>query len=102
MKYFTAAYIAMLIVIFLLPFYSVENYAIWKNTTSQLGAQHAPNAWIMNVVFAALGSGSIIAGWKFLKNYVFHKAVLIIFGSSLILTAFYQHAPIDTTADYNV
>lgn len=88
------AYILMLLVIFILPFFSVDQYSILKNTTSHLGAQGAPNAWVMNVVFALLGIAAIVDGWRHLSNYWLHKAILIVFGASLFLTGFFQHAPI--------
>jgi hypothetical membrane protein len=99
--YLAMAYIIMLLVMFILPFFSLENYSILKNTTSHLGAQNTPNAWIMNVVFLLLGTASIIGGWRFLGKYWFHKIALIGFGASVILTAFYQHAPIDNLLEYS-
>ena len=87
-------YIVMLLVMFILPFFSVEEYSIMKNTTSHLGAQGAPYAWVMNAVFVLLGTAAIVDSWKWLSNYWLHKVVLTIFGISLILTAFFQHAPI--------
>ncbi|MFC1866113.1 DUF998 domain-containing protein [Chloroflexota bacterium] len=84
----------MLLVIFILPFFSVDEYSILKNTTSHLGAQGAPYAWVMNVVFVLLGIAAIVDGWMRLSNFWLHKIVLTIFGVSLILTAFLQHAPI--------
>jgi hypothetical membrane protein len=97
-----SAYILMLLVIFILPFFSVDQYSILKNTTSHLGAQGAPNAWMMNVVFAVLGVASIVDGWTRLSNFWLHKAVLIIFGTSLFLTAIFQHAPIVPGVAFNV
>jgi len=88
------AYILMLLVMFTLPFFSVDEYSIVKNTTSHLGAQGAPYAWLMNVVFALLGIAAIVDGWMRLSKYWLHKVVLTIFGISLVLTAFFQHAPI--------
>jgi len=88
------AYLIMILVVFFLPFFSAEEYSISHNTTSHLGAQNTPNAWIMNVVFVLLGIASIIDGWERLPRYWMHKAVITIFGISLILTAFFQHAPI--------
>jgi hypothetical membrane protein len=79
---------------FILPFFSVDEYSILKNTTSHLGAQDAPYAWVMNVVFALLGIAAIVDGWMRLSKYWLHKVVLTIFGMSLVLTAFFQHAPI--------
>jgi len=88
------AYSLMLLVMFILPFFSVNQYSILKNTTSHLGAQGAPYAWVMNAVFVLLGTAAIVDSWKRLSNYWLHKVVIIIFGISLILTAFFQHAPI--------
>ena len=88
------AYILMLLAMFILPFYSVDEYSILKNTTSHLGAQGAPYAWVMNVVFALLGTAAIADGWVRLSDYWMHKAVLVVFGISLFLTAIIQHAPI--------
>ncbi|UCG92615.1 MAG: DUF998 domain-containing protein [candidate division WOR-3 bacterium] len=62
----------MLLVIFILPFYSFEEYSIIRNTTSQLGAHAAPNGWVMNLTFVLLGVTSIISGWKYLGRYWFH------------------------------
>jgi len=95
-------YIIMLLVIFILPFFSVPGYSIIKNTTSQLGAQFAPNAWIMNVTFVSLGVSSIIAGWRFLDGFMFHRIFLLLFGISLVLTAFFNHAPLDPDIQYNL
>ena len=89
-----AVYILMLLVMFILPFFSVNEYSILKNTTSHLGAQGAPYAWVMNVVFVLLGTATIVDGWVRLSNYWLHKVVLTVFGMSLVLTAFFQHAPI--------
>lgn len=93
-SYLVFPYLLMLLVIFILPFYSVESYSILQNTTSHLGAQHAPYAWVMNTTFVLLGLGSMLSGWPYLKGYGFHKLALLIFGFSLIGAAIYQHAPI--------
>jgi len=91
----------MLLAIFILPFFSVEEYSILRNTTSHLGAQDAPNAWIMNLVFALLGIATIIDGWERLPKYWMHKALVTLFGMSLIFTAFFQHAPIVQGATFS-
>ncbi len=102
LKFFLAVYLAMILVIFILPFYSIENYHIIRNTTSQLGAQNTPNAWIMNMTFVMLGILSIVSGWAILKGFYFHRTVLLIFGISLMLTAVFRHAPISADLLYNV
>lgn len=97
-----AAYVLMLLVIFILPFYSVPEYSIIRNTASQLAAQSAPNAWMMNFTFISLGLGSIIAGWRFLDGFSFHRMILSIFGLSLTLTAFFGHAPVNAGIGYSL
>lgn len=96
------AYILMLLVIFILPVFSVDEYSILKNTTSHLAAQDAPNAWVMNSVFILLGLASIIDGWKRLSGFWLHKATIIVFGISLTLSAFFQHAPIVPDAEFSL
>ena len=91
----------MLLVIFILPFFSVEEYSILKNTTSHLGAQDAPNAWIMNIIFAFLGIAAIIDGWRNLSGYWLHKITIVVFGLSLVMVAFFQHAPIIPDASFS-
>ena len=94
-------YVLMLLVVFILPLFSVEEYSILKNTTSHLGAQGAPNAWVMNVVFALLGIAAAFDSWKRLSNYWLHKILIVVFGASLFLTAFFQHAPIVPDAAFS-
>ncbi len=101
-KILLTAYLIMWVVIFILPFYSVASYSIIRNTTSQLGAQQTPNAWIMNITFILLGVGSILSGWNYLKGYWFHKALLTLFGFCLVLTAFFHHAPVDISLTYDI
>ncbi len=79
---------------FILPFFSVPEYTIIRNTTSHLGAQFAPHAWIMNTTFVLLGLGTIISGWSYLRGYLFHRILLVFFGLALCLTAVFQHAPV--------
>jgi hypothetical membrane protein len=95
------AYTSMLFVVFILPSFNVDEYSIPKNTTSHLGAQGAPYAWVMNVVFGLLGIAVIVDGWKRLEKYWLHRVVLTIFGISLILTAFFQHAPIVSGVEFS-
>ena len=97
-----AVYVLMLLVIFILPFFSVDEYSILTNTTSHLGAQGAPYAWVMNAVFALLGIAVIVDCWGRLSKYWFHEVILTIFGISLIFTAFFQHAPIISNVEFNI
>ncbi len=87
---------------FILPLFSVPEYSITRNTLGELGAQSAPGAWIMNSVFILLGLGSVIAGWSFFDGFVLHRIILVLFGISLTLTAFFNHAPVDPDIQYNI
>jgi hypothetical membrane protein len=94
MKIFVASYILLIVTMFVLPFFSAEEYSIVKHTTSQLGAQKTPNSCIMNIIFASMGITSIWAGWVHYEGFWFQRILLLIFGISLILVAIYNHAPI--------
>ena len=97
-----AAYFLLLMVMFILPVYSAQEYSIIRNTLSQLGAQNTPNAWIMNFTFVTLGIGSIIAGWRYFEGFAFQKLFLILFGISLSLAAFFNHAPVNNLIQYKI
>lgn len=101
LRYLLSAYVVMLIVMFLLPSFSVEGYSVLKNTTSHLGAQNAPYAWVMNVVFFMLGAVCILEGWLHLNRFWFQKLILTVFGLGLILTGIFQHAPINPGIPFN-
>lgn len=102
MKLFIATYILMLLVIFILPFLSVESYSIVANTTSHLGAQKSPAAWVMNVTFVLLGIATARAAWLYFRHYMFQKIILTVFGLSLVMTAVFRHAPIEKNLAYDV
>ena len=97
-----AVYLLMLLVIFILPFFSVPEYSILKNTTSHLGAQGAPNAWVMNAVFGLQGLAAIADGWQRFSGLWFQMVILVVFGVSLFATAFFQHAPIVRGVEFSV
>lgn len=91
-------YAAILVYIFFilvttgLPFYSFEGYSILSNTTSHLGAQGSPHAWLMNLVFWCLGVMAILI--TYVSRIRFHQIVGALFGISLILTGVFPHAPL--------
>lgn len=87
---------------FVLPFFTAEGYYIISHTTSQLGAQNTKNAWIMNFVFVLMGLTTIYVGWKHYDGYWLHKILLLLFGMSLVFTAVYSHAPINSLISYNI
>ena len=95
-------FILLCVVMFILPFYSADGYSIIRHTTSQLGAQLTPNAWVMNLMFMAMGLACILEGWLHLKGFWFHKVVISVFGIGLMMTAVFHHAPIDEGLAFNV
>ena len=56
----------------------------------------------MNFTFVSLGIGSIIAGWRYFEGFAFHRLFLILFGISLTLAAFFNHAPVNTLIQYKI
>ncbi len=104
-RYLLFTSLLLLLVMFVLPFYSVDAYSIVKNTTSHLGAQNAPNAWMMNVTFIIVGISCVLEAWLHLGKFWLHKILLSVFGLGLVLTGIFRHAPIvegvifDATAD---
>ncbi len=97
-----AAYILVLLTMFILPFFSVAEYSIIRNTLSELGAQAAPNAWIMNLMFVSLAIGSVIAGWGYFNCHMFQRIILLLFGISLILLAVFNHAPVNPETQFDI
>ncbi len=93
-RYLRITYSLLLLVMFILPFFSDDAYSIIKNTTSHLGAQNSPNAWIMNITFILVGMSCIIEAFLRLKRLWFQRIVLCIFGLSFAFTGIFRHAPI--------
>ena len=56
------AYVLMLIIMFILPFFSVFEHSIIRNTLSQLGAENSPIGWLMSINFVSFGISSGVSG----------------------------------------
>lgn len=96
-----AVSVVMVLVIFGLPFFSVPEYEIQRHTTSELAAQGAPHAWIMNTVFVLLGVASLLDGWPRLSGLWFHRIALCVFSVALVFVAIFQHAPVPADVAYS-
>jgi hypothetical membrane protein len=90
----TGAYIVLVMVMFFLPLWSFSGYSIIKNTTSHLGAQGSPHAWIMNLTFIAIGLATFFAVTLKVRSYPFHVLVIGIFSASLVGTGLFRHEPL--------
>ena len=101
-RYVLFAYVILLAVMFILPFFSAEGYSMLRHTTSQLGAQNTPFAWVMNTTFVLMGAACVLDGWRHLGHYWFQKILLTIFGLGLILTGIFSHAPITAGVPYSL
>ncbi len=86
------SFILFLTVSFLLPFFSFKGYSVLSNTTSHLGAQGSPYAWVMNTVFILLGIMTILHTGR--TGSLYSRIFGLIFGLSLALTGVFQHAPL--------
>lgn len=82
-----------------LPVFSFEGYSVLSNTTSHLGAQGSPYAWIMNFVFILLGISSILITCP--SRLPYNRIFGLLFGLSLILTGVFRHAPLTEGLDVN-
>lgn len=91
----------LILVIFLLPFYSEVGYSIIKNSISELGAQNTPNAYIMNTVFVLLGMGIIIDTISSRSLSRAEKLLILTFGVTLTCTGIFSTKPISPEIDYN-
>ena len=97
-----AGYVLGLLAMVILPVITSHGYSIIRNTLSELGAQSAPEGWIMNLIFVCLAFGSVIAGWNYFEGFLLHRIVLVLFGISLTLMAFFNHAPLNPGIRYNL
>lgn len=93
-------FILFLVVSTCLPFFSFEGYSILSNTTSHLAAQGSPFAWLMDIVFVCLGMMAIFTAYATRIRY--HQVIGGIFGLSLVMTAFFPHAPLVVGVPVNV
>ena len=83
-------YAVLIVVSLSLPFISFDGYSILSNTTSHLGAQGSPNAWVVNLTFILLGLNTLRV--MIHTQIKYHQFFGSIFGISLILTGIFQHA----------
>jgi len=88
------AFGCLLSVMFVLPYFSVEDYVIWRNTTSHLGAQGAPYAWLMNGSFILMAVATAQLAFTRMRSYGFQQVCIAVFSIGLVGTALFRHAPI--------
>lgn len=104
----TAATIALLGVIGIVlaaavgPLFSHPNYSSLAHTMSELAGQTMPNAWIMRLGFVIFGACTALAAALCLKVRPHTAAPLMVFGTAMIVAAFWSNAPIDRTIAHSI
>ncbi|MBI1338888.1 DUF998 domain-containing protein [bacterium] len=83
------------------PFVTAPGYSVVRHSISELGAQGAPNAWIMNVGFAAFGAGVLTDAVRRIRNAQVVGWSFVVFGASLFGVAAFSHSPIDPAAAFS-
>lgn len=101
-KAFLLGFLILLLVMFILPFFSAQGYSMVRHTTSELGAQFTPNSWIMNIIFMGLGVLCILEALFTLRSFKMHQMILMLFGLGLILSGIFKHMPIDPDLSYRI
>ncbi|MEL6810321.1 MAG: DUF998 domain-containing protein [Bacteroidota bacterium] len=91
---YAIVYVLMLLVSFVLPFFSSEGYSIRENSLSELGAQETPYSWVMNIIFMLLSIVTVFLATKVLKRYWLPLYLLYFFAAAFFFTGVYRHAPI--------
>ncbi|MBP7842766.1 DUF998 domain-containing protein [Candidatus Woesebacteria bacterium] len=94
-------YSLMVLVIFILPYFSAEGYSIFLHTTSELGAQNTPNSWIMNCIFILLALGTVYGAWIKFRKDILLVFLIFVFSFSLSMTAVFSHAPISMDIQFS-
>lgn len=83
-----------ILIIFLLPRFSFEDYSISLNSISQLGGQWHPYAWVMNIFgFMLMGLGIVVLYLK-IPLSLLSKTLVLAFGVLMIAVGFFQHEPV--------
>jgi hypothetical protein len=80
------------------PIYTVDNYSIISNLSSELCAQHTKNNFIMIIAFAILGGSIAFDG---IRKFQISLLPFILFGLTMAIVGFFPHKPLDTSLAYN-
>jgi hypothetical membrane protein len=84
------------------PWVNVTGYTSIRHSISELGAQGAPNAWIMNAGFLAFGAGVLVDAARSIRQAVATGVLFLVFGVAMMLAGVFAHRPIDPAAAYSV
>lgn len=89
------------VLILLGPLYTADGYNVVAHTSSQLGAQNTPFAWLMNLGFIALGVGVGIDARRIWWIVPFVSVIFLMFAAAMAMTGVFSLQPIDPALPYN-
>lgn len=84
------------------PLFTAPGYSLLRHSVSELGAQCAPNAWIMNLGFVVFGLGVFADAAKRIRDVPAGAISFMVFGASMALAGIISHRPIDRALSYDV
>lgn len=93
----TAGIIAILMAMLVGPAFSPPEFDWIRHSTSEQAGQHMEGAWIMRTGFAAYGGAVLLASALTLRQHLWPRAALAVFGAGLVATAIWSNAPIIAT-----
>lgn len=94
--FFAFAYLLLIAVIWILPFYSFTGYSLVANSVDELGAQNVPRAWIMNITIALQSLATFTLGMQAYKLKSIQLIILSFFSIAFFLTSYFQLAGNET------
>lgn len=77
------------------PFYTAAGYSVLAHTSSDLGAQHTPFNWLMNIGFLLMGLGVAYDARQHWYKAPLVAILFVIFGVAMALTGVFSLRPID-------
>ncbi len=94
-KIYLIAFALLVVVLFVLPFFSFSGYSIAKNTISELGAQKVSGNWLANLAIILLSIATALLITRQLKLYWKQLIAGYFFCTSFLLTGIYHLAGFD-------
>lgn len=82
--------VIIILTILIAPWFSHAEYNWLHHTTSNLGGQNMPHAWIMNIGFFCYGAGTATGSVMRLRRIPARASAIILFGSGLVGTALFS------------
>jgi len=82
--------LAILLAMLVAPFFSHPEYSALAHTTSQLGGQNMPGAWIMNGGFVLFGSATALAALASWRKDGWRNFLVLLFGLAMVATGLWS------------